>query len=35
MLFRKCDGSLIEININDYLTDSDYYNKIINLMMED
>jgi len=31
MIFRTKSGYLIEININDYLTDSEYYNEIIKL----
>jgi hypothetical protein len=35
MLIRIKDGSLIEININDYLMDTDYYKEIMSLMIND
>jgi len=31
MLYRNSDGKLVEININDYLTDKEYYKKIIDI----
>ena len=31
MLIRSVNLSLIEININDYLTDTDYYKEIIRI----
>ena len=29
MLFRLANGNLVEININEFLTDADYYKEII------
>ena len=29
MIITNSDGDLVEININDYLIDIEYYNKII------
>ena len=29
MLYINCDGDLVEININDFITDSDYYKAIM------
>ena len=31
MIFRTNDGRLIELNINDFITDSEYYNEIMKL----
>jgi hypothetical protein len=31
MLYRNSEGKLVEININDYLTDKEYYKKIIDI----
>ena len=31
MLYRNNSGNLIEININDFLTDIDYYKEVINI----
>lgn len=32
MLYIRYDGTLVEININDYLTDADYYKEIMKIM---
>lgn len=32
MIIRNYDGNLVEININDFLTDLDYYKEVINLI---
>ena len=34
MLFRKYNGELVEININDFLTDNDYYKKIMRIKFQ-
>uniref|UniRef100_A0A6C0AYC1 Uncharacterized protein n=1 Tax=viral metagenome TaxID=1070528 RepID=A0A6C0AYC1_9ZZZZ len=34
MLFRKYNGELVEININDFLTDTDYYKEIMGIKYE-
>lgn len=31
MLIRSANGNLVEINVNDYLTDADYYKEIIRI----
>ena len=31
MIFRTKDGALIEININNFITDTEYYNEIMKL----
>ena len=32
MIVINEDGNLVEININDYLTDTEYYNKLIKII---
>ena len=32
MIVINQDGNLVEININDYLTDTEYYNTIIKII---
>jgi len=32
MIFRKKDGKLIELKIHDFLTDSNYYQKMISII---
>ena len=29
MIYINCDGDLVEININDFLTDGDYYKELM------
>jgi hypothetical protein len=32
MIFRDKNGKLVEININDYITDGEYYKKLMDLL---
>ena len=34
MLIRSYNGKLIEININDYLTDNEYYKELLNIIIK-
>ena len=33
MIITNSEGNLVEININDYVIDTEYYNKIIQIII--